>query len=159
VKREGAGRGNWGTTSDEILAQETEEALKQEDKAPTPEKQSAPEDALQAGENKDNKDAAANEEEEKEEDKEMTLEEFEKLMEEKRKALLALKSEERKVEIDKDLQAMQLLSTKKGNDEVFIKLGSDKDALKKKENAEREERAKKSLSINEFLKPAEGERY
>lgn len=53
----------------------------------------------------------------------MTLEEFEKVMEEKRKALLALKtSEERKVEIDKDLQAMQLLSTKKGNDEVFIKL-------------------------------------
>jgi plasminogen activator inhibitor 1 RNA-binding protein len=53
----------------------------------------------------------------------MTLEEFEKVMEEKRKALLALKrSEERKVEIDKDLQAMQLLCTKKGNDEVFIKL-------------------------------------
>ncbi|XP_047044140.1 RGG repeats nuclear RNA binding protein A-like [Lolium rigidum] len=74
----------------------------------------------------------------------MTLEEFEKVMEEKRKALLALKrSEERKVEIDKDLQAMVL----------------DKDALKKKENAEREERAKKSVSINEFLKPAEGERY
>jgi plasminogen activator inhibitor 1 RNA-binding protein len=40
----------------------------------------------------------------------MTLEEFEKVMEEKRKTLLALKrSEERKVEIDKDLQAMQLL--------------------------------------------------
>jgi plasminogen activator inhibitor 1 RNA-binding protein len=35
--------------------------------------------------------------------------------------------------------------------------GSDKD--KKKENAERDERAKKSVSINEFLKPAEGERY
>jgi hypothetical protein len=33
----------------------------------------------------------------------MTLDEFEKVMEEKRKALLALKSEERKVEIDKDL--------------------------------------------------------
>jgi plasminogen activator inhibitor 1 RNA-binding protein len=52
----------------------------------------------------------------------MTLEEFEKIKEEKRKALLALKTEERKVEVDKDLQAMQLLSTKKGNDEVFIKL-------------------------------------
>jgi plasminogen activator inhibitor 1 RNA-binding protein len=52
----------------------------------------------------------------------MTLEEFEKIREEKRKALLALKTEERKVEVDKDLQAMQLLSTKKGNDEVFIKL-------------------------------------
>jgi plasminogen activator inhibitor 1 RNA-binding protein len=157
MKREGAGRGNWGTTTDEVIAQETEEGLKLDEKAPVPEKQGAPEDAPQA-ENKDNKDAAVNEEEEKEEDKEMTLEEFEKIKEEKRKALLALKTEERKVEVDKDLQAMQLLSTKKGNDEVFIKLGSDKDA-KKKESAEREERAKKSLSINEFLKPAEGERY
>jgi plasminogen activator inhibitor 1 RNA-binding protein len=89
----------------------------------------------------------------------MTLEEFEKLREEKRKALLSLKTEERKVEIDKDLKSMQPLSNKKENDEVFIKLGSDKDALKKKENAERDERAKKSVSINEFLKPAEGERY
>lgn len=162
MKREGAGRGNWGTTSDELLAQETE-ALKLDEKAPVPEKQGAQEDAPQAEENKVSKDATANvekEKEEEEEDKEMTLDEFEKVMEEKRKALLALKtSEERKVEIDKDLQAMQLLSTKKGNDEVFIKLGADKEALKKKENAEREERAKKSVSINEFLKPAEGERY
>ena len=159
VKREGAGRGNWGTSTDEILAQETEEALKLDEKAPIPEKQGALEDAPQTEENRDNKDHTANEEEEKEEDKEMTLEEFEKLREEKRKALLALKTEERKVEVDKDLQSMQPLSTKKGNDDVFIKLGSDKDALKKKENAERDERAKKSLSINEFLKPAEGERY
>uniref|UniRef100_A0ACD5TEQ5 Uncharacterized protein n=1 Tax=Avena sativa TaxID=4498 RepID=A0ACD5TEQ5_AVESA len=159
MKREGAGRGNWGTTSDEFLAQETE-ALKLDEKAPVPEKQGAPEDAPQAEENKVSKDATANVEEDKEEeDKEMTLDEFEKVLEEKRKALLALKSEERKVEIDKDLQAMQLLSTKKANDEVFIKLGADKDALKKKENAERDERAKKSVSINEFLKPAEGERY
>ncbi|KAL6851646.1 hypothetical protein ACP4OV_020210 [Aristida adscensionis] len=159
MKREGAGRGNWGTTTDEILAQETEEALKVDEEVPVPEKQGAPDDAPQAEENKGNKDATANEEEEKEEDKEMTLEEFEKIREEKRKALLALKTEERKVEVDKDLQSMQPLSTKKGNDEVFIKLGSDKDALKKKENAEREERAKKSVSINEFLKPAEGERF
>ncbi|XP_040380170.1 RGG repeats nuclear RNA binding protein A-like [Oryza brachyantha] len=158
MKREGAGRGNWGTTADEILAQETGEALKLDEKAPVSEKQSPLEDAPQADENKDNKDATPKEEE-KEEDKEMTLEEFEKLREEKRKALLSLKTEERKVEIDKDLQSMQPLSNKKENDEVFIKLGSDKDALKKKENAEREERAKKSVSINEFLKPAEGERF
>lgn len=52
----------------------------------------------------------------------MTLEEFEKLREEKRKALLSLKTEERKVEIDKDLKSMQPLSNKKENDEVFIKL-------------------------------------
>jgi len=55
---------------------------------------------------------------------EMTLEEFEKIREEKRKALLALKAEERKVEVDKDLQSLQPLSNKKENDEVFIKLVS-----------------------------------
>jgi plasminogen activator inhibitor 1 RNA-binding protein len=54
----------------------------------------------------------------------MTLEEYEKIREENRKALLALKTEERKVEIDKDLQSMQLLSTKKSTEEVFIKLVS-----------------------------------
>ncbi|CAD6264263.1 unnamed protein product [Miscanthus lutarioriparius] len=147
MKREGSGHGNWGTTTDEIIARETEEGLKLDEKAPVPEKQGAPEDTPQAEENKENKDATANEEEEKEEDKEMTLEEFEKIREEKRKALLALKTEERKP-----------LAYKKGNDEIFVKLGSDKDALKK-ENAERDERAKKSVSINEFLKRAEGERY
>lgn len=53
----------------------------------------------------------------------MTLEEYEKVLEEKRKALLALKSEERKVALDKELQSMQLLSNKKKNDdEIFIKL-------------------------------------
>ena len=52
----------------------------------------------------------------------MTLEEYEKLREEKRKALLALKNEERKVEIDEELQSMKQLSVKKGNDDVFVKL-------------------------------------
>lgn len=52
----------------------------------------------------------------------MTLEEYEKIREEKRKALLSLKVEERKVEVDKDLQSMQQLSIKKGSDDVFIKL-------------------------------------
>lgn len=52
----------------------------------------------------------------------MTLEEFEKIREEKRKALLALKTEERKVEVDRDLQAMQPLANKKENDEIFVKL-------------------------------------
>ncbi|KAI0491900.1 hypothetical protein KFK09_026162 [Dendrobium nobile] len=107
MKREGAGRGNWGTVTDD----------------------------------------------------EMTLEEYEKVREEKRKALLSLKVEERKVELDKDLQSMQQLSIKKGNDDVFIKLGSDKDLSKRRENAEKEERAKKAMSINEFLKPADGDRY
>ncbi len=52
------------------------------------------------------------------------MEEYEKVLEEKRKALLALKAEERKVEVDKELQAMQQLSVKKANEEVFIKLVS-----------------------------------
>ncbi|XP_020574937.1 RGG repeats nuclear RNA binding protein B-like, partial [Phalaenopsis equestris] len=73
---------------------------------------------------------------------EMTLEEYEKVREEKRKALLTLKVEERKVEVDKDLQSMQQLSIKKANNDVFIKLGSDKES-KKRDNTEKEERNKK----------------
>ena len=53
---------------------------------------------------------------------EMTLEEYEKLREEKRKALLALKTEERKVEVDKEFHSMQQLSNKKDDESVFIKL-------------------------------------
>ncbi|CAN6336627.1 unnamed protein product [Urochloa humidicola] len=158
IKREGAGRGNWGTVTDEGIAQDTVETVNVEEAIHVAEDEKKPEDAPQSEVEKD-KEGVENEEEEKEpEDKEMTLEEYEKVLEEKRKALLALKAQERKVEIDKELQSMQQLSVKKDAEEVFIKLGSDKD-LKKKENAERDERAKKSLSINEFLKPAEGERY
>ncbi|XP_062180868.1 RGG repeats nuclear RNA binding protein A-like isoform X2 [Phragmites australis] len=158
MKREGAGRGNWGTVTDEGLAQDAVDAVNAEEPAAVVEDEKKPEDAPQSEVEKDKK-GVENEEEEKEpEDKEMTLEEYEKVLEEKRKALHALKAEERKVEIDNELQSMQQLSVKKDADEVFIKLGSDKDS-KKKENAERDERTKKSLSINEFLKPAEGERY
>ena len=51
----------------------------------------------------------------------MTLEEYEKVLEEKRKALLALKTEERKVD-NKEFASMQQLSSKKTNSEIFIKL-------------------------------------
>jgi plasminogen activator inhibitor 1 RNA-binding protein len=104
------------------------------------------------------KEAPAAEAEEKEaEDKSMTLEEYEKVLEEKRKALQTLKTmDERKVDV-KEFESMQQISNKKINDEIFIKLGSEKD--KRKEAFEKEEKAKKSVSINEFLKPAEGERY
>ncbi|XP_042505800.1 RGG repeats nuclear RNA binding protein A-like [Macadamia integrifolia] len=149
-KREGSGRGNWGTPADE-LAQETEEVANTNEKIMISEK--PVEEVADA-----NKENPVNETEEKEpEEKEMTLDEYEKLLEEKRKALLALKTEERKVDVDKELKSMQQLSNKKENNDVFIKLGSDKD--KRKEMAEKEERAKKSVSINEFLKPTEGERY
>ena len=52
----------------------------------------------------------------------MTLEEYQKLLEEKRKSLLASKPEERKVNLDKEFESMQLLSNKKNDDDVFIKL-------------------------------------
>lgn len=55
-------------------------------------------------------------------EQEMTLEEYEKVKEEKRKALLLMKNEERKVEIDEELQSMKQLSGKKTCDEVFVKL-------------------------------------
>ncbi|EXC02062.1 hypothetical protein L484_024026 [Morus notabilis] len=150
LKREGSGRGNWGTPTDEI-APEVEEPVVENEKNVDAEKL-GDEEASDANKEKPEKEA----EEKEPEDKEMTLEEYEKVLEEKRKALLALKTEERKVD-SKEFESMQQLSSKKGNDEIFIKLGSEKD--KRKEAAEKEEKAKKSLSINEFLKPAEGERY
>ncbi|KAM0030591.1 putative hyaluronan/mRNA-binding protein [Helianthus debilis subsp. tardiflorus] len=149
-KREGAGRGNWGTQADEIN-QEIQEEVVENEKNVASDKPDPEEDTA------DVKNDTANERVEEPENKEMTLEEYQKVLEEKRKALEALKTEERKVEVDKELASMQQLSNKKTNDDIFVKLGSDKD--KRKEIAEKEERAKKSLSINEFLKPAEGERY
>lgn len=53
--------------------------------------------------------------------KEMTLEEYEKVLEEKRKALQALKTEERKVDSEV-FASMQQLANKKNNDDIFIKL-------------------------------------
>ncbi|KAJ0789187.1 putative hyaluronan/mRNA-binding protein [Helianthus annuus] len=131
-KREGAGRGNWGTATDEI-AVEPEEAVTEVEK--NVEESAGQEDGVEA-----NKENPSTEVEEKEpEEKEMTLEEYEK------------------VALDKDLAKMQLHSNKKSEEDIFVKLGSDKD--KRKEAADKEEKAKKSLSINEFLKPAEGQRY
>ncbi|XP_055819705.1 RGG repeats nuclear RNA binding protein A-like isoform X2 [Solanum dulcamara] len=137
-RRSGTGRG------------ETEQPVNDGEKIVEAEKQAGQEDAGDT-----NKDSTAAEPEEKEpEEKEMTLEEYEKVMEEKRKALVALKQEERKVNLDKELESMQLLSNKKNDDEIFVKLGVEKD--KKKEAVEK---TKKTKSINEFLKPAEGESY
>ncbi|XP_047307474.1 RGG repeats nuclear RNA binding protein A-like [Impatiens glandulifera] len=158
VKREGSGRGNWGSPTEEV-APETEEVVNEVvEKNVEAEK---PSDQEQSGDaaNKENAEKEAEEKQpEPEEDKEMTLEEYEKVREEKRKALLALKSEERKVQVDNEFATMQLLSGKKTEAEIFVKLGSEKEK-RIKDAAEKEERAKKSVSINEFLKPAEGEAY
>uniref|UniRef100_A0A7N0U6A8 Hyaluronan/mRNA-binding protein domain-containing protein n=1 Tax=Kalanchoe fedtschenkoi TaxID=63787 RepID=A0A7N0U6A8_KALFE len=61
--------------------------------------------------------------EEKPEHKEMTLEEYQKVLEEKKKALHALKVAERKVDI-KEFQSMQPLSNKRTNNAVVSKLVS-----------------------------------
>lgn len=149
-KREGSGRGNWGAQTDEI-AQVTEEVVNENEKNLDVDKYVAEEDVVDG-----NKENPVNEPEEKEPgNKEMTLEEYEKVLEEKRKALQALKTEERKVD-KKAFESMQQISSKKGNDEIFIKLGSEKD--KRKEAADKEEKANKSVSINEFLRSAEGEK-
>lgn len=50
----------------------------------------------------------------------MTLEEYEKVLEEKRKALQVLKTQERKVDV-KEFESMQQIS-KKTSDDIFIKL-------------------------------------
>uniref|UniRef100_A0A7N0VF18 Hyaluronan/mRNA-binding protein domain-containing protein n=1 Tax=Kalanchoe fedtschenkoi TaxID=63787 RepID=A0A7N0VF18_KALFE len=148
IKREGAGRRNWGTAADEI-APAVEEAVAEKEKIVENPEVEQDVDVT--------KEKPVEEAEEKEaEDKEMTLEEYEKILEEKRKALLALKPEERKVEADSEFKSMQQLSNKKSNDEIFIKLGSDKE--KHKETTEKEEKVKKVVNINDFLKPAERER-
>ncbi|GAB2298082.1 hypothetical protein Dimus_032157 [Dionaea muscipula] len=111
------------------------------------------------------------EQEEEEEENYMTLEEYEKLLSEKRKGLEALRAEERKVALDKDFEAMQLVEKKK--DDIFVQLKSEKGKLKTKDSLEKEDRGKvkmkdsldkeekvrKVVSINEFLRPAEGEEF
>ncbi|CAH8317058.1 unnamed protein product [Eruca vesicaria subsp. sativa] len=138
-KREGAGRGNWGTPGEEVLVVENEEVA-----------------GVETEKDDANKENTAEVEEQKElEVKEMTLDEYEKILEEKRKALQSQNISERKVDT-KVFESMQQLSNKKkSDDEIFIKLGSDKD----KRKDDKEEKAKKVVSINEFLKPAEGENY
>ncbi|GFP91009.1 hypothetical protein PHJA_001244900 [Phtheirospermum japonicum] len=151
MKREGSGQGNWGTETDE-LSQITEGGVVEVEKDLNAEKPQSAEEIAAA---EADKEAARKAAEEKEiEDKQMTLEEYEKVLEEKRKALQALKTEGRKVDA-KEFESMQPLSSKKANHDIFIKLGSEKD----KKLVEKEEKAKKSVSINEFLKPADGERY
>lgn len=51
----------------------------------------------------------------------MTLEEYEKVMEERRNPLQALKTEERKVDV-KEFESMQQLANKRNTDDIFVKL-------------------------------------
>ncbi|KAK8955879.1 hypothetical protein KSP40_PGU016036 [Platanthera guangdongensis] len=65
MKREGAGRGNWGTVADDVNAQEIDELAKSDEKPVAPEKQVELEDGQRADASKD-KDGATNEAEVKE---------------------------------------------------------------------------------------------
>ncbi|KAF5939055.1 hypothetical protein HYC85_023314 [Camellia sinensis] len=97
----------------------TEEVVNEGEKNVASEKPAGEEKATDV-----NKENPANEaaEEKEPEEKEMTLEEYEKVLEEKRKALLAPKTEEMKVAVDKELASMQQLSSKKDNNDIFVKL-------------------------------------
>ncbi|KAK4793392.1 hypothetical protein SAY86_023827 [Trapa natans] len=149
LKHDGAGHGNWGNSADEV-APEAVETVNEVEKIIGSEKSVVEENLVDAS-----KDGPPGEVEELEpEDKEMTLEEYEKVLEEKRKVLLALKTEERKVDT-KVFESMQQLSNKKDNLDVFIKLGLEKD---KHKDTDKEDKAKKIVSMNDFLKPVEGDR-
>lgn len=151
IKREGSGRGNWGTTADDITP-EVEEPVVEAEKAVDAEKPAGEGEAVEAS-----KEEPVAEPEKEQEDKEMTLGEYEKVLEEKRKVLESLKtSDVRKVD-SKEFESMKQISCKKENNEIFAQLGSEKD--KRKEAAQKEEKAKKSVSINEFLKPAGDKNY
>ncbi|KAM0944716.1 putative hyaluronan/mRNA-binding protein [Dioscorea sansibarensis] len=158
MKREGAGRVNWGTPTDDVIPQGTE-GNANEETIVNPGKQLEQDGEQSLDANKENQEGAANEVEQKEkENKEMTLEEYEKIREEKRKVLLAKKPEERKVDFDKDFESMKQLSIKKGDD-IFIQLGTNKDARKGKENSNKEERIKTAETNNGFIIPTEPPRY
>nr|GMD31692.1 plasminogen activator inhibitor 1 RNA-binding protein-like [Ipomoea batatas] len=123
----GAGLGNWGTQADELAP--LTEGVDEGEKNKNVEKSSNEEELTDA--NKEN--PATDTVEKKPEDKEMTLEEYEKVLEEKRKALQVLKTEERKVDA-KEFASMQQIS-KKTSDDIFIKLGSED--KKRRESAEK----------------------
>lgn len=99
------------------------------------------------------------EEKKEEEDKEMLLDEYYKAFHEKNKHLKPQKTEERKVIVDKEFERM-IMVDKKQDEGAFVKLGSEKDKGKKKETAtDRDDKPRKSVSINEFLRPVEGKDY
>ncbi|VFQ63731.1 unnamed protein product [Cuscuta campestris] len=149
MKRNGSGCGNWGTPTDGV-SMEPEESMNEGTKTDSFEKQDEQPVAGDA-----NKGSRPEEQEVKEPEKKLyTLDEYERMLEEKRKALQALKPEERKVCLDKDFESMQLLANKKNEEEIFIKLASEKE--KKKEVPEK---VKKTKPINEILKFADSRRY
>lgn len=89
-------RDNWGTTTNETHAKK-DKALNSDDNKLRTEMSQEQEKLALFEETKDSKKGATNDLKEKKEDKEMTLEEYEKIKKEQWKALFAMKFEERKV--------------------------------------------------------------
>ncbi|KAH0902662.1 LOW QUALITY PROTEIN: hypothetical protein HID58_042165, partial [Brassica napus] len=103
-------------------------------------------DEVAADANKEN--TAEVEEQKESEEKEMTLDE-------RREKPFSLRTPLKGKLILKCLNQCKNSQTRRSLDEIFIKLGSDKD----KRKDDKEEKAKKAVNINEFLKPGEGENY
>lgn len=93
-----------------------------------------------------------------EEDNEMLLDDYYKALDEKTKHLKSQRTEGRKVDVDKEFSNMTVVERKQDEGD-FVKLGSEKDKGKKKEALTKDEKAKKNVSINEFLRPAEGDQH
>lgn len=105
-----------------------EVAAKEEEKVLTSgeEKKAEGENQVDAGVTQDGK-----KKEEEKKNNEMILDKYEKILEQKRKALATSKVEESKVEADKAFETMQMVDKKSTEEDVFIKLGADKDKKKK----------------------------
>lgn len=88
--------------------------------------------------------------------KKMTLKQYAEIIE-KNKALGVSKSHERKVTLDKDFESMHVVTKNKEGD-IFIKLNSDKEKLKKKDSVVKDTKMRKMISIDEFLKQQEAEK-
>ncbi|XP_038704643.1 translation initiation factor IF-2-like [Tripterygium wilfordii] len=86
----------------------------------------------------------------------MTLDQYEKVLSRKKKALDGLTQieERRMVTLDKEFESMKLVGKKNEAGHEY-----EHEKLKKKDGADKEEKARKSMSINEFLKPANGANY
>ncbi|GJP82415.1 hypothetical protein CLOP_g12677 [Closterium sp. NIES-67] len=159
IKREGAGRGNWGREGeylDESVAPASAEAEPKAEgageAAEAAAEVAAPEPPVLTEEELAAQEAARKEKEE--EEKQMTLEEYEKVLEEKRKALAASKAAARVVELDEEMAKMTL-KKKPDGDDVFVKLGAEKEKAARKKDEDRP----KAVNINDFLKPAEGQTF
>ncbi|KAH0868351.1 LOW QUALITY PROTEIN: hypothetical protein HID58_075373, partial [Brassica napus] len=137
IKSEETGCGNWGTPGEGVVV--TEEVAGVETEKPVA-------DEVVADANKEN--TAEVEEQKESEEKAMTLDE-------RREKPFSLRTLLKGKLILKCLNQCKNSQTRRSLDEIFIKLGSDKD----KRKDDKEEKAKKAVNINEFLKPGEGENY